>query len=113
MSMTMQDYIVRFGIEGLNNLDIAVLGMSKLDTAVAKSSASLSSTLSIAARDAGISFSNLGEVIGTKTVRSFAQFEQGGTRVIGNIKQMQAAILQADGAIVKLNYNMQRTGNGM
>ena len=112
MSMSMQDYIVRFGVEGLNNLDTAVLSMNKLG-AVSKTAAdTMSASLGKAAKDANISFTNLSQVIGTKMVSSFALFQKGTQSAVGNVQRMQAAILQADGAVMKLNYSMSRTGNG-
>ena len=108
MSMSMQDYIVRFGVEGLNNLDTAVLSMNKLGTVSKTTANTMSTSLGKAAKDANISFTNLSQVIGTKMVSSFALFQKGTQSAVGNVQRMQAAILQADGAVMKLNYNLER-----
>ena len=69
MSMTMQDYIVRFGIEGLNNISTAITSVEGLGRSVKLTAGNLEKSLPLAAKEAGVAFADLSKgtikIIGT------------------------------------------------
>ena len=96
MSMTMQDYIVRFGIEGLNNISTAITSVEGLGRSVKLTAGNLEKSLPLAAKEAGVAFADL---------------SKGTIKIIGTLKELDAQGNQTGRTLQRIQYEAMNTGN--